>query len=142
MLDARERLPQGQRKINDFLAGATQENLSTIIWLYRGHGRRAGLFESLVPQGCQQPIASASSRVESVTGQCARTPAWEMPYWTQNSATQAEVKVLIMDHSLRTSVTPRIGGTNEELDARVYEFVWQRSANCGRGLLSYVKSPP
>lgn len=49
--------------------------------------------------------------------------------WTQNSATQAQVKVFILD-SLWQSL-PRPPFTDEETEAaasRVYDYVWQRSA--------------
>jgi hypothetical protein len=50
--------------------------------------------------------------------------------WTQNTATQAEVQVFILDnlwHSL-----PRPPFSDEETEAvasRVYDYVWQRSAS-------------
>jgi hypothetical protein len=51
------------------------------------------------------------------------------PAWTQNSATQAEVTVFILD-SLWQSL-PRPPFTVEDTEAvaeRVYDHVWQRSA--------------
>lgn len=54
--------------------------------------------------------------------------------WTQNSTTQAEVKVLILD-TLRQSL-PRPPFTEEETDlvaSRIYDHLWQRSAS-GFGL--------
>ena len=57
-----------------------------------------------------------------------------MPDWTQNTTTQAEVKVMILDNLYST--LPRPPFTDEEADAlaeRVYEHVWQLSAgNPGR----------
>ena len=54
--------------------------------------------------------------------------------WTQNTTTQAEVKVFILD-SLWQSL-PRPPFTDEDTEAlagRVYDYVWQRSAS-GHGL--------
>ncbi len=54
--------------------------------------------------------------------------------WTQNTATQAEVEVFILDTLWRS--LPRPPFTDEETDAvaaRVYDYVWQRSAT-GYGL--------
>ncbi len=50
--------------------------------------------------------------------------------WTQNTATQAEVKVFILDNLWRA--LPRPPFTDEETEAvanRVYDFVWQQSAS-------------
>ncbi len=50
--------------------------------------------------------------------------------WTQNATTQAEVKMFILDDLWRS--LPRPPFTDEEtedLAARVYEYVWQRSAS-------------
>ena len=52
-----------------------------------------------------------------------------MPQWTKNEATQAEVKVLILDRLWE--LLPRPPFTEQETEeaaARVYEYVWQRSA--------------
>ncbi len=51
-----------------------------------------------------------------------------MPAWTQNTTTQADVKVLILD-TLYASL-PRPPFTDEEADVlaeRLYGFVWQQS---------------
>jgi type I restriction enzyme, R subunit len=52
-----------------------------------------------------------------------------MPAWTQNSQTQAEVKVLVLD-SLWQSLPrpPFTDQETEQLADRVYDYVWQRSA--------------
>jgi type I restriction enzyme R subunit len=53
-----------------------------------------------------------------------------MPDWTQNTTTQAEVRVLILDNLWRS--LPRPPFTEEEAAAvasRVYEYVWERSAS-------------
>jgi type I restriction enzyme R subunit len=51
-----------------------------------------------------------------------------MPDWTQTTATQAEVKMFILDDLYRT--LPRPSFTDEEADEvaeSVYDYVWQRS---------------
>lgn len=53
-----------------------------------------------------------------------------MRNWTQNEATQAEVKVFILDNLWQS--LPRPPFTDEEAETvagRVYDFVWQRSAS-------------
>ena len=53
-----------------------------------------------------------------------------MPAWTQNSQTQAEVKVLVLDNLWQS--LPRPPFTEQEtqqLADRVYDYVWQRSAS-------------
>ena len=53
-----------------------------------------------------------------------------MPTWTQNTSTQAEVKVFILDNLWQS--LPRPPFTVEEtevLAGRVYDYVWQRSAS-------------
>ena len=59
-----------------------------------------------------------------------------MQDWTQKTATQAEVKVFILDNLYRS--LPRPPFTDEETEAvagRVYDYVWQRSAG-GHDLLA------
>ena len=52
-----------------------------------------------------------------------------MRNWTENVATQAEVKVLILDDLWRSLPRPPFTeAETEELAERVYEYVWQRSA--------------
>jgi type I restriction enzyme, R subunit len=53
-----------------------------------------------------------------------------MPTWTENTTTQAEVKVFILDTLWRS--LPRPPFTEQETEAlasRVYDYVWQRSAS-------------
>ena len=55
-----------------------------------------------------------------------------MQRWTENTTTQAEVKVFILD-TLWQSL-PRPPFSDEETEAladRVYDYVWQRSASGG-----------
>ncbi|MBU3930900.1 MAG: DUF3387 domain-containing protein, partial [Proteobacteria bacterium] len=59
-----------------------------------------------------------------------------MPGWTQNTTTQAEVKVFILDSLWRS--LPRPPFTDEETESvadRMYEYIWQRSAS-GHDLLA------
>ena len=51
-----------------------------------------------------------------------------MPDWTQKAATQAEVRVFILDHLYQSLPRPPFSDTEtEEIAARVYDYVWQRS---------------
>jgi len=59
-----------------------------------------------------------------------------MHAWTQNTATQATVRVAILDHLWRT--LPRPPFTEEETEkaaGRIYDYVWERSAS-GNDLLA------
>jgi type I restriction enzyme, R subunit len=56
--------------------------------------------------------------------------------WTQNTTTQAEVKVFILDKLWQSLPRPPFTEhETEEVAARVYDYVWQRSAS-GAGLLA------
>ena len=58
-----------------------------------------------------------------------------MQDWTEKSATQAEVKVFILDSLYRSLPRPPFTeAETEEVAARVYDYVWQRSA-AGQDLL-------
>jgi type I restriction enzyme R subunit len=53
-----------------------------------------------------------------------------MPEWMQNTATQSEVEVFILDALY--GALPRPPFTDEETEdaaRRVYEYVWERSAS-------------
>ena len=53
----------------------------------------------------------------------------QMPAWTQNSQTQAEVKVLVLDTLWQSLPRPPFTDQDmEQLAERVYDYVWQRSA--------------
>jgi type I restriction enzyme, R subunit len=53
-----------------------------------------------------------------------------MPAWTQNSQTQAEVKVLVLDSLWQNLPRPPFTDQEtEQLAERVYDYVWQRSAS-------------
>jgi type I restriction enzyme R subunit len=52
-----------------------------------------------------------------------------MPGWTQKTATQAEVKVSILDRLYESLPRPPFTeAETEEIAGRVYDYVWQRSA--------------
>ena len=52
-----------------------------------------------------------------------------MQDWTQKTATQAEVKIFILDDLYRCLPRPPFtDAQTEEVAARVYDYVWQRSA--------------
>jgi type I restriction enzyme, R subunit len=60
-----------------------------------------------------------------------------MPDWTQKEATQAEVKVFILDDLYRSLPRPPFTeAETEEIAEQVYEYVWQRSS--GQGARSFV----
>jgi type I restriction enzyme R subunit len=53
-----------------------------------------------------------------------------MQDWTQKATTQAKVKVFILDNLYRALPRPPFTETEtEEIAARVYDYVWQRSAS-------------
>jgi type I restriction enzyme R subunit len=53
----------------------------------------------------------------------------EMPKWAANEATQAEVKVFILDRLYESIPRPPFTETEtEDIASRVYDYVWQRSA--------------
>ena len=53
-----------------------------------------------------------------------------MPAWTQNSQTQAEIKVLVLDTLWQSLPRPPFTDQDtEQLAERVYDYVWQRSAS-------------
>ena len=56
--------------------------------------------------------------------------------WTLKTATQAEVKVFILDNLYQSLPRPPFTeAETEEIAARVYDYIWQRSAS-GRDLLA------
>jgi type I restriction enzyme R subunit len=53
-----------------------------------------------------------------------------MPDWTQKAATQAEVKVFILDKLFETLPRPPFSeAETEDIASRVYDYVWQRSVS-------------
>jgi len=59
-----------------------------------------------------------------------------MQDWTEKAATQAEVRVFILDNLYRTLPRPPFSDTEtEDIAGRVYDYVWQRSSG-GQDLLA------
>ena len=57
-----------------------------------------------------------------------------MPSWTQNTTTQAEVRVFILDNLWQSLPRPPFTDDDaERLTDRVYDFVWQRGSGLGHG---------
>ena len=84
------------------------------------------LFKDSITKGEREKLKQASRSLLASL----RELLQRMPAWTQNSQTQAEVKVLVLD-SLWQSL-PRPPFTEQEtqqLADRVYDYVWQRSAS-------------
>ena len=53
-----------------------------------------------------------------------------MPGWPQNAATQAEVKIFILDRLYESLPRPPFTeAETEDIASRVYDYVWQRSAS-------------
>jgi type I restriction enzyme R subunit len=53
-----------------------------------------------------------------------------MPKWTENTTTQAEVRVFILDNLWQSLPRPPFTDEDtEDLAGRVYNYVWQRSAS-------------
>jgi type I restriction enzyme, R subunit len=53
-----------------------------------------------------------------------------MPNWTQNTATQADVKMFILDSLCQSLPRPPFTDEDtEDLTGRVYDYVWQRCAS-------------
>ncbi len=87
------------------------------------------LFKESISKADRERLKQASKALLSSLQDLLRP----MQDWTQKAATQAEVKVFILDTLWQT--LPRPPFTDEETDTiaeRVYEYVWQRSA---RGMI-------
>ena len=55
-----------------------------------------------------------------------------MPAWTQNSATQSEVKVFILDKLYETMPQPPFTEDDiEQASDKIYNFIWAKSAGGG-----------
>jgi type I restriction enzyme R subunit len=90
------------------------------------------LFKDAISKADRERLKQASRHLLAALRDLLRP----MHAWTQNTATQAEVKVFILDNLWQS--LPRPPFTEEETEeaaARVYEYVWQRSAT-GAGLLA------
>lgn len=88
------------------------------------------LFKDSISQKDQERLKRASQGLLSSL----RDLLAPMPGWLQNAATQAEVKVFILDRLYES--LPRPPFTDSETEAaadRIYDHIWQRTAS-GRGL--------
>jgi type I restriction enzyme R subunit len=100
--------------------GLTEDELALFDLLFKDSITKAD--RERVKQASQGLLSSLRRLLES------------MPGWMQNAATQAEVKVLILDRLFES--LPRPPFTEDEteyLASRVYDFVWGRTAS-GEGL--------
>jgi type I restriction enzyme R subunit len=84
------------------------------------------LFKDKISQADRERLKQASRSLLSSIRSLLRP----MPDWTQKVATQAEVKVFILDALYETLPRPPFTeGETEQIAERVYEYVWQRSAS-------------
>jgi len=90
------------------------------------------LFKENVSKAGRERVKQASKALLSSPRELLRP----MQDWTQKTATQAEVKVFILDTLYQSLPRPPFtDGETEEIAARVYDYVWQRSAS-GHDLLA------
>ncbi|HAR98854.1 MAG TPA: type I restriction endonuclease subunit R [Syntrophus sp. (in: bacteria)] len=83
------------------------------------------LFKDRISKGDRERLKQASKTLLASLEELLRP----MPGWTQNTTTQAEVRVFILDNLWRS--LPRPPFTDEETEKvaeRVYDYVWQRSS--------------
>ncbi len=98
--------------------GLSEDELALFDLLFKENISKAA--RERVKQASKSLLASLQSLLEP------------MPTWTQNSATQAEVKVFILDTPRQSLPRPPFSDeAAESLADRVYGFVWQRSAARG-----------
>lgn len=84
------------------------------------------LFKETISNADREKLKQASKSLLASLGDLLKP----MHAWTQNTTTQAEVKVFILDNLWRS--LPRPPFTDDEAEAlagRVYDYVWQRSAS-------------
>ena len=88
------------------------------------------LFKVSISKADRERLTQASKSLLASLGELLKP----MHTWTQNTSTQAEGKVFILDNLWRS--LPRPPFTDEEAEAlagRVYDYVWQQSAG-GQGM--------
>jgi type I restriction enzyme R subunit len=88
------------------------------------------LFKDSISQADRERLKQASRSLLTSL----RTVLAQMGDWTQNTSTQAEVKIAILDTLWQTMPRPPFteDETQERAD-RIYEYVWQRSTSEGPG---------
>ena len=90
------------------------------------------LFKEAVSKGDRERLKQASKTLLASLLELLKP----MHDWRQNTTTQAEVKVFILDKLWQSLPRPPFTEQEtEEVAARVYDYVWQRSAS-GAGLLA------
>jgi type I restriction enzyme R subunit len=90
------------------------------------------LFKEAISKGDRERLKQASKTLLASLLELLKP----MHDWTQNTTTQAEVKVFILDKLWQSLPRPPFTEQEtEEAAARVYDYVWQRSAS-GAGLLA------
>ena len=88
------------------------------------------LFDLLVKENISKTDRKKLKQASKGLLACLNERIANMPRWTQNTATQADVEMFILDTLYRA--LPRPPFTDEETEAvahRIYNFVWQRSAS-------------
>ncbi len=86
------------------------------------------LFKENISKADRERLKQASKSLLSLL----RKLLEPMPTWTQNSRTQAEVKMFILDTLWQSLPRPPFSDEDaESLAASVYDYVWQRSATGG-----------
>jgi type I restriction enzyme R subunit len=84
------------------------------------------LFKETISKADREKLKQASKALLASLKQLLQ----RMPAWTQNSQTQAEVKVLVLDTLWQSLPRPPFTDKDtEDLADRIYEYVWQRSAS-------------
>lgn len=88
------------------------------------------LFKKKIGKADREKLKQASrSLLQSVQALVAA-----MPKWTENTSTQAEIKVHILDTLWQALPRPPFSDEEaDELSEKVYEYVWHRSASAGAG---------
>jgi type I restriction enzyme R subunit len=84
------------------------------------------LFKEPISKADRERLKQASRKLLASLRELLR----QMPDWTQNTSTQAEVKIHILDHLWKTLPRPPYTEQEtEEVAARVYDYVFQRSTS-------------
>jgi type I restriction enzyme R subunit len=86
------------------------------------------LFKERISQADREKVKQASRALLSSLQDLLRS----MHHWTQNTATQAEVKIFILDSLWGSLPRPPFSERDTDaLAAQVYDYVWERSASGG-----------
>ncbi len=99
----------------------------TILWI---SNNELALFDLLFKDRIGKTDRERLKQASRILLSSLRVLLLPMKDWTQNTSTQAEVRVFILDNLYRS--LPRPPFTEPETDeiaARVYDYVWQRSTS-------------